>query len=195
MASSGSLVNAFQYTARESDTETGLYYYRARYYDPTAGRFVSEDPTEFSGGINFYTYVFNGAPNWIDPSGLDCKTIYFFTICHQEGMFPSEIAAENAHEAQHRKDNLGLLANLGVLGPVLAPRIPAVCEAMESRGFAREIPILEKRINELKSKTCPLTQKEKDELGRLIDQLDNAKGMTPGSINIKDYCHTVLHPK
>ena len=32
-ASSGSLVNPFQYTARESDTETGLYYYRARYYD------------------------------------------------------------------------------------------------------------------------------------------------------------------
>ena len=33
-ASAGSLVNAFRYTARESDTETGLYYYRARYYDP-----------------------------------------------------------------------------------------------------------------------------------------------------------------
>jgi hypothetical protein len=32
--SSGSLKNPFQYTAREFDTETGLYYYRARYYDP-----------------------------------------------------------------------------------------------------------------------------------------------------------------
>jgi hypothetical protein len=32
-ASTGSLVNPLQYTARESDTETGLYYYRARYYD------------------------------------------------------------------------------------------------------------------------------------------------------------------
>jgi uncharacterized protein RhaS with RHS repeats len=37
-ASTGSLVNPFQYTARESDTETGLYYYRARYYDPSTGR-------------------------------------------------------------------------------------------------------------------------------------------------------------
>ncbi len=37
-ASTGSLVNPFQYTARESDSETGLYYYRARYYDPSTGR-------------------------------------------------------------------------------------------------------------------------------------------------------------
>jgi RHS repeat-associated protein len=48
-ASSGSLTNPFQYTARESDTETGLYYYRARYYDSQAGRFISEDPLEFGG--------------------------------------------------------------------------------------------------------------------------------------------------
>ena len=38
---------------RESQTETGLYYYRARYYDPGAGRFLSEDPIEFSGGPTF----------------------------------------------------------------------------------------------------------------------------------------------
>jgi RHS repeat-associated protein len=36
-------MNAFQYTGRESDAETGLYYSRARYYDPNTGRFLSED--------------------------------------------------------------------------------------------------------------------------------------------------------
>jgi RHS repeat-associated protein len=45
-------------------------YYRARYYDPTAGRFLSEDPIEFRAGINFYRYVGNNAPTWGDPFGL-----------------------------------------------------------------------------------------------------------------------------
>jgi RHS repeat-associated protein len=69
-ASSGSLTNPFQYTARESDTETSLYYYRARYYDPSSGRFISEDPERFEGGIDFYRYVSNNSPNRSDPFGL-----------------------------------------------------------------------------------------------------------------------------
>jgi RHS repeat-associated protein len=69
-ASTGSLVNPFQYTARESDSETGLYYYRARYYDPTTGRFLSEDPIRFAGSINFYSYVSNNPVLRIDPRGL-----------------------------------------------------------------------------------------------------------------------------
>jgi RHS repeat-associated protein len=69
-ASTGSLVNPFQYTARESDSETGLYYYRARYYDSLAGRFISEDPVEFVGGPNFYAYVQANPINLNDPSGL-----------------------------------------------------------------------------------------------------------------------------
>jgi RHS repeat-associated protein len=46
VASSGNLVNSFRYTGREFDAETSLYYYRARYYDPTTGRFVKEDGSE-----------------------------------------------------------------------------------------------------------------------------------------------------
>jgi RHS repeat-associated protein len=48
-ASSGSLTNPFQYAGRELDSETGLYYMRARYFDPQAGRFLSEDPIETDG--------------------------------------------------------------------------------------------------------------------------------------------------
>ena len=72
-ASTGSLVNAFQYTARESDTETGLYYYRARYYDPSAGRFFGEDPMGFGGSSNFYAYVSNSPISLSDPLGLQGK--------------------------------------------------------------------------------------------------------------------------
>jgi RHS repeat-associated protein len=46
----------YAYTGREWDPETNLYYYRARYYDPKVGRFISEDPLRFVGGVNFHAY-------------------------------------------------------------------------------------------------------------------------------------------
>jgi RHS repeat-associated protein len=70
VASSGSLVNSFRYTGREFDTETSLYYYRARYYDPGVGRFLNEDPIGFKGGQNFYGYVLNMVTDLVDPTGL-----------------------------------------------------------------------------------------------------------------------------
>ena len=58
-------------------------YYRARYYDPTTARFLTEDPIGFSSGdINVYRYSFNGPVNLDDPSGLApglpgfCKMAY-----------------------------------------------------------------------------------------------------------------------
>jgi RHS repeat-associated protein len=68
-ASTGTITNPFQYTGRELDSETGLYYYRARYYDPPGGRFISEDPSRFLTGINFYEYVRNSPATLADPSG------------------------------------------------------------------------------------------------------------------------------
>jgi RHS repeat-associated protein len=58
-----------KYTGREYDPNTGLYYYRARYYDPTIGRFISEDPLGFVEGVNFYAYVNNNPINLNDPTG------------------------------------------------------------------------------------------------------------------------------
>jgi RHS repeat-associated protein len=74
------IFNPYRYTAREQDIETGLYYYRARYYDPTIGRFISQDPIGFLGsGTNFYAYVRSDPINLTDPLGLcpkdkkDCR--------------------------------------------------------------------------------------------------------------------------
>jgi RHS repeat-associated protein len=69
-ASSGTIANPFQYTSREFDPETGLLNYRARYYDPTVGRFLSEDPIGFHAGVNFYDYVLNRPTLFLDPTGL-----------------------------------------------------------------------------------------------------------------------------
>jgi RHS repeat-associated protein len=69
-ASTGTLANPFQYTGREFDSETGIYEYRHRYYDASVGRFLSEDPTGFDGGVNFYSYVRNWPTRATDPFGL-----------------------------------------------------------------------------------------------------------------------------
>jgi RHS repeat-associated protein len=67
----------YAYTGREWDKETGLYYYRARYYDPMDGRFIQKDPIGFDGGdVNVYAYVGNNVINKTDPTGLSvyyCK--------------------------------------------------------------------------------------------------------------------------
>jgi RHS repeat-associated protein len=84
-AASGSLTNPFRYTGREFDSETGLYYYRARYYDPSAGRFISEDPVGFEEAGNFYRYVNNKPVTLIDPTGLtaDCSNCGVVVKCRR----------------------------------------------------------------------------------------------------------------
>jgi RHS repeat-associated protein len=60
--------NASQYTGRENEGN-GLYFYRARYYSPLLGRFISEDPLGFAGDQNFYRYAGNAPVNFLDPFG------------------------------------------------------------------------------------------------------------------------------
>ncbi len=69
-ASTGTVINPFQFTARDYDSETGLRYYRARYYDSNIGRFTAEDPMGFAEGSNFYRYVENDPIDHRDPYGL-----------------------------------------------------------------------------------------------------------------------------
>ena len=64
-------VQPYTYTGREWDKETGLYFYRARYYDPMEGRFISKDSIGFRGGdVNLYGYVQNNPIRFKDPYGL-----------------------------------------------------------------------------------------------------------------------------
>ncbi len=61
--------NPIRFQGQYHDHETGLHYNRYRYYEPRVGRFVSQDPISYGGGLNLFAY----APNpveWIDPFGL-----------------------------------------------------------------------------------------------------------------------------
>jgi len=65
----GAGVGGYAFTGREWDAEIGLYYYRARYYDPKIGRFIGEDPVGYVSGPNPYSYVGNNPAIGTDPTG------------------------------------------------------------------------------------------------------------------------------
>ena len=66
----GTVEQPYAYTGRELDSESGLYFYRSRYYDPTTGRFLQRDLIGFAGGINLYGYVGQSPTNFVDPFGF-----------------------------------------------------------------------------------------------------------------------------
>ncbi len=63
------------FTGRQLDEETGLYFYRARYYDAVKGRFIQRDPLGYVDGANLYEYALSNPINFVDPMGLDAGTI------------------------------------------------------------------------------------------------------------------------
>jgi RHS repeat-associated protein len=70
--SQSSVANTVLYTGQQRDPATGLYDYRARWYNPSTGGFVSRDPAGFAAGdANLYRYVRNRPTGRVDPSGLE----------------------------------------------------------------------------------------------------------------------------
>jgi RHS repeat-associated protein len=66
--------NLYRFTGRELDG-TGLYFMRARYYNPILQRFLSPDPIGFNGGsVDLYSYAFNSPTNFIDPLGTSAAS-------------------------------------------------------------------------------------------------------------------------
>jgi RHS repeat-associated protein len=73
---SGTLTDPFGYKAQfgyYTDNETGLQLLTNRYYDPAAGRFLTRDPINYSGGINLYSYVGNMPITRVDPEGTQVR--------------------------------------------------------------------------------------------------------------------------
>ena len=65
-----SVGNRILWQGREYSWSTGLYYFRARWYDPITGRWLSNDPIGIAGGLNQYAFVGNNPVNAVDPLGL-----------------------------------------------------------------------------------------------------------------------------
>ncbi|MBN2132197.1 MAG: RHS repeat-associated core domain-containing protein [Sedimentisphaerales bacterium] len=82
--------NPFLFTGRRFDTDTGLYYYRARYYNPYIGRFLQTDPIGYGDGLNPYRYCLNSPLGSTDPSGLytslDEARIEYYSSSSDDGV-------------------------------------------------------------------------------------------------------------
>jgi RHS repeat-associated protein len=91
-----STTNSFAYTGRELDA-SGLYFYRARYYNPQLQRFISEDPLGYAGNsVNFYEYANSNPVNFRDPFGLSgCDQVCQNQISVLQSMFPGSRVVGN----------------------------------------------------------------------------------------------------
>ena len=69
-----------RFSTKHLETETGLYYYGYRFYDPATGRWPSRDPIEERGGINLYGFVGNDGTNYFDVLGLDGGVDYSMAL-------------------------------------------------------------------------------------------------------------------
>ena len=63
--------NPYLFTGRRLDSESGLYFYRSRYFSAELGRFLQRDPLGYVDGLSMYEYVLSNPKNWKDPLGLN----------------------------------------------------------------------------------------------------------------------------
>ena len=95
-STNASTKNPIGYTSREND-QTGLLFYRARYYDPVLKRFISSDPIGLAGGLNTFGYVEGDPLSKTDPTGLVSSVQWCYQspanaiTCNQAGITPKPI--------------------------------------------------------------------------------------------------------
>jgi RHS repeat-associated protein len=133
----------FGYTGRESDPETGLYYYRARYFDANVGRFISTDPIGFEAGdANLYRYVGNRSTLATDPSG---EFVFLPLLVLAAGGFIAGAGISTIRqglelaEGSRKEFSLGEVLVSGVIGSVLTPVLvfaPELGIPLAIKGFA-----------------------------------------------------------
>ena len=138
--------NPFRYCGEYQDSESGLIYLRNRYYDPTVGRFINEDPIK--DGTNWYAYCGNNPIAFVDPSGLDYDDVIanLSTIVNAKARMLSaskssmeyRLAYQNAMQAKERISNdIIYVENHRELRSILSPIIEGDNNSLQSLKDAR----------------------------------------------------------
>jgi len=129
----------YGFTGREFDPETGLYYYRSRYYNPGIGRFIGEDSVGFDAGdVNLYRYVGNSPVDSTDPSGL--LTFVVPGAYNEFGSLESNLRRYGIHPVVPLPNPANSQPGPDFLG-IKAENIRAIAEGSLLRGLVAGEPI------------------------------------------------------
>jgi RHS repeat-associated protein len=135
--------NPWVFTGRQLDEETGLYYYRERFYDTFKGRFLQRDPLGYVDGYNLYAYVRSNPVNLTDPSGLDPDRLDISRADFEKWLKDQGITLT---EAQKK------VLDLGCIG------VSNLCQGVPAEGpFPENVPGTKCYLTEQKAKDrkCP----------------------------------------
>jgi RHS repeat-associated protein len=146
LASTGATPNAYRYAGEQLDPDAGLYYLRARHYDPALGRFASTDPQagriDAPATLHRYLYAGGDPVGQSDPTGRDF-TLPSLTIAQavQVSLNVGFVATLGARATGYAKDwseaaNIGMIATVGTLALLVPYSLAFGGELAAARGAA-----------------------------------------------------------